>query len=141
MPTFLNTQDADFAASFEAVLNAKREDSPDVDAVVADIIADVRARGDAALVELTAKFDRFDLAKTGLAFTAEEVDRYCAEVPDAETFDRQIVKFHRPHHAAVFQSQCYGEKQYGVNDPAFPVRHRPYPNSSLQSFKVPDFPP
>ena len=44
MPQFLSTTDADFDARFTAILNAKREDSPDVDDVVAGIIADVRAR-------------------------------------------------------------------------------------------------
>ena len=59
---FLNSSDAGFEAQFTQLLNAKREDSPDVDDVVAGIIADVRARGDAALLELTAKFDRMDLS-------------------------------------------------------------------------------
>ena len=47
MPQFLSTTDADFETRFQSLLNAKREDSPDVDHVVAEIIADVRARGDA----------------------------------------------------------------------------------------------
>ena len=54
MPVFLNASDADFENAFQALLGAKREDSPDVDHVVAGIIADVRARGDAAVLELTA---------------------------------------------------------------------------------------
>ncbi|MGR3467983.1 MAG: histidinol dehydrogenase, partial [Shimia sp.] len=70
----------DFEARFQAMLGAKREDSPDVDAAVAEIIADVRARGDAALFDLSARFDRVDLRGSGLAFTAEEIDRYCAAV-------------------------------------------------------------
>nr|MCW1951548.1 histidinol dehydrogenase [Octadecabacter sp.] len=49
MAQFLSTTDDGFEAAFQALLGAKREDSPDVDAVVADIIADVRARGDAAV--------------------------------------------------------------------------------------------
>ena len=57
MPQFLSTTDPDFEARFTALLGAKREDSPDVDHIVADIIADVRARGDAAVIELTSKFD------------------------------------------------------------------------------------
>jgi histidinol dehydrogenase len=61
MPVFLDSQAADFEASFTTLLNAKREDSPDVDLIVADIIADVRARGDAAVLELTEKFDRIAL--------------------------------------------------------------------------------
>ncbi len=61
MPMFLSTSDADFETRFTALLSMKREDSPDVDDVVAGIIADVRARGDAAVIELTAKFDRLKL--------------------------------------------------------------------------------
>ncbi len=84
MPQFLNTRDTDFEASFTALLGAKREDSPDVDAIVAGIIADVRARGDAALVELTAKFDRLDLAPAQLRITEAEVDAAIAEVSAEE---------------------------------------------------------
>lgn len=84
MPHFLSTSDADFETRFTALLGAKREDSPDVDDAVAGIIADVRARGDAALLELTAKFDRLKLTAETLAFTREEVDAHCAQVPPAE---------------------------------------------------------
>ncbi|WP_293451762.1 histidinol dehydrogenase [Planktotalea sp.] len=84
MPQFLSTSDADFEARFTDVLNAKREDSPDVDAIVTDIIADVRARGDAAVIDLTTKFDRMTLTPETLAFSPEEIEAACASVPDAE---------------------------------------------------------
>jgi histidinol dehydrogenase len=80
MPVFLNFSEPDFETRFAGLLGAKREDSPDVDATVAGIIADVRARGDAALIELTARFDRLQLAPDTLAFTKEEVDAECAKV-------------------------------------------------------------
>ncbi len=80
MPQFLNSQDAGFEAAFKALLGAKREDSPDVDAVVADIIADVRARGDTAVLELTERFDRVALTSKSLRMTAEEVAAAAAEV-------------------------------------------------------------
>jgi len=80
MPTFLNSQDADFEARFTALLGQKREDSPDVDATVAAIIADVRARGDAAVRELTAKFDRLDLTPDAFAFSEAEIDAEIARV-------------------------------------------------------------
>ena len=63
MPHFLATADADFETRFTALLGMKREDSPDVDAAVAAIIADVRTRGDAAVIELTEKFDRLSLTQ------------------------------------------------------------------------------
>ena len=84
MPVFLDTSDAAFELSFSQLLTAKREDSPDVDDTVAAIIADVRARGDAALVELTAKFDRLELEPSGLRFTPEEIEAHCASVPATE---------------------------------------------------------
>ncbi len=84
MPVFLSTRDADFEDQFTALLGAKREDSPDVDHIVAEIIADVRARGDAALLDYTTKFDRMDLSADQLAFTAEEIDALVAQVSDEE---------------------------------------------------------
>lgn len=84
MPQFLDYSDADFEARFTALLNAKREDSPDVDAVVADIIADVRSRGDAAVIELTERFDRVALTSETLRITSEEVEAAVATVDAAD---------------------------------------------------------
>ncbi len=81
MPVFLNAADPDFETRFSALLSAKREDSPDVDATVAQIIADVRARGDAALIDLTEKFDRLTLTPDRLAITPDEVDAAVATAP------------------------------------------------------------
>ncbi len=80
MPHFLTASAPDFEARFAALLGAKREDSVDVDDTVAAIIADVRARGDAALIELTARFDRLELTPDTLAFSAAEIDAACAQV-------------------------------------------------------------
>ncbi len=84
MPQFLDVQDADFEARFAALLGMKREDSPDVDATVAGIIADVRARGDAAVIEMTSKFDKLDLTPETLAFSREEIEAQIATVPPTE---------------------------------------------------------
>ena len=83
MPKFLDAQAADFEAAFTTLLNAKREDSPDVDAIVAGIIADVRARGDEAVLELTEKFDRIKLTPDTMRVTADEVEEAASQVaPD-----------------------------------------------------------
>jgi histidinol dehydrogenase len=58
MPVRLSTGAADFEARFRSLLDLKRETAADVDAAVGAIVADVRARGDAALAELTRRFDR-----------------------------------------------------------------------------------
>ncbi len=80
MPVFLNTTAPDFEPAFQALLSAKREDSPDVDAVVAQIIDDVRTRGDAAVIELTAKFDRLELTPETMTFSADEIAEAVAQV-------------------------------------------------------------
>jgi histidinol dehydrogenase len=80
MPVFLSTEDATFEAGFSALLGMKREESVDVDETVARIIARVRAEGDAAVIALTAEFDRLNLTPEGLAFTQAEIDAECAKV-------------------------------------------------------------
>ncbi len=65
---------ADFELRFRALLEAKRESAVDVDAAVAAILADVRARGDAALAEYTLRFDRVDLSRSGFRIGAQEID-------------------------------------------------------------------
>ncbi|MAC79089.1 MAG: histidinol dehydrogenase [Rhodobacteraceae bacterium] len=80
MPVFLNSADPEFEAAFATLLGAKREDSPDVDDIVAGIIAQVRADGDAALIALTEKFDRLTLTADTLAFTAAEVEHCVNQV-------------------------------------------------------------
>lgn len=84
MPQFLSTSDPDFEVRFTALLGAKREDSPEVDNIVADIIADVRTRGDAAVLDLTAKFDRLELTADTLRFSEAEIASECAKVDDAD---------------------------------------------------------
>jgi len=84
MPQILSTDDLDFENRFAALLSMKREDSPDVDAVVAEIIADVRARGDAAVLALTARFDRLELTPETMAFSPDEIDAACDQVTAAD---------------------------------------------------------
>ncbi|MBI1218966.1 MAG: histidinol dehydrogenase [Rhodobacteraceae bacterium] len=80
MPVFLTAAETGFETAFRALLAMKREDAPDVDAAVAGIIADVRARGDAAVIELTTRFDRLELTPATLAFSAAEIEAECAKV-------------------------------------------------------------
>jgi histidinol dehydrogenase len=96
----LNTRDAGFAEAFEALLFAKREVEEDVAAGAKRIIADVRARGDAALVELTNKFDRAQVTVETLALSAGEigaaVEQVSAERLGAiETAAARIEAYHR----------------------------------------------
>jgi histidinol dehydrogenase len=74
MPIRLDTRAADFAARFRAFLDTKREASADVENAVRAIIADVRAHGDRALVELSRQFDRVDLDSAGLKVGSAEIE-------------------------------------------------------------------
>ena len=73
MPLRLDSQKADFPARFRSLLAAKREAAQDVEQAVRAIVADIVSRGDSALFELTAKFDRIDLSKAGLRVTTPEI--------------------------------------------------------------------
>ena len=75
MAVRLDNRQDDFETEFAALLASKREVTVDVADTVASILADVRARGDAAVLELTARFD--DLAADGmdaLAVSGDEID-------------------------------------------------------------------
>ncbi|ADJ24509.1 histidinol dehydrogenase [Hyphomicrobium denitrificans ATCC 51888] len=98
MPMRLKSADKNFEQQFTELLSQKREVSVDVDNAVRDIIAEVRSRGDEGLADLTLKFDRLDLKKTGVAVTAAEVDaavRECSkETLDALHFAHDRISDH-----------------------------------------------
>src|SRR5262249_26982877 len=74
MAMALDMQSADFERRFQALLALKRESSADVDVAVADIIDDVRKRGDQALDELSLRFDRVEIGRIGLKVGAAEIE-------------------------------------------------------------------
>jgi histidinol dehydrogenase len=61
----LNTREAGFEAAFRRLVNDRRESDEHVARDVSVILSDVRNRGDAALVEATAKFDGHALSDDG----------------------------------------------------------------------------
>ncbi|MBF0324586.1 MAG: histidinol dehydrogenase [Alphaproteobacteria bacterium] len=97
----LDAAAAGFEQAFAALLDDKRETAADVNDSVAAIIADVRARGDQALIDYTARFDRLPgLTPSGLAIPAAEVDAALARVPAElmaalELAAERIRDFHR----------------------------------------------
>ena len=77
----LTTTDPDFETAFRALLEQARETTERVDAAVADIIAEVRARGDAALCYLTRDFDHMEVTPDRLRIGADEIEAAVAAVP------------------------------------------------------------
>lgn len=99
MPVRLDASSPGFADAFAALLGAKREVSEDVDRVVGGIIADVRARGDEAVIDYTGRFDALDLTPATLRVSREEVDAAIAACPAAqldalETARERIEDYH-----------------------------------------------
>ena len=81
MPVRLDSRDARFSADFQTLLGSKREASEEVGATVAQILADVRERGDAAVIAYTEKFDLQPLTPSTLAFTQDEIAAAEARIP------------------------------------------------------------
>jgi len=82
---FLHIDDKDFDVEFSKILSRSEESGREVEQVVLDIIADVRRRGDAAVLELTVRFDRLEAASlAGLEVTAAEIETAFSRVEKAD---------------------------------------------------------
>ena len=68
----LDAAGPDFEAAFSALVDARREADADVASDVTAILAHVRAQGDAALIDLTQRFDGFDLDAEGWSISCDE---------------------------------------------------------------------
>jgi histidinol dehydrogenase len=77
----LATTDAGFAEAFAALVGQARETTETVANEVSAIINEVRARGDAALCDYTARFDRSAMSPGRLRITEAEIDEAAASVP------------------------------------------------------------
>ncbi len=99
MPIRLDSCEAGFDVAFGQLLSMKREVSEDVDRVAHGIISDVQARGDAALIELTARFDQLELTPDNLRVSEAEIDAAVAtckpeELEALNVAHRRILAFH-----------------------------------------------
>ncbi|WP_378944283.1 histidinol dehydrogenase [Mesorhizobium sp. ANAO-SY3R2] len=109
MAITLNQSAADFEKRFAAFLTTKREASPDVEATVRAIIDDVRTRGDAALVDYTAKFDRADLNALGIAVTRADIDQ---AYKDADPQTVEALRFARDRIRSHHERQMPKDDRY-----------------------------
>ena len=73
MPLRLDQRQADFEARFKAFLSEKRETEVDVIDTVKAILADVKMRGDQALIDYTTKFDRYPLSLETIRVSDAEI--------------------------------------------------------------------
>jgi histidinol dehydrogenase len=100
LPLELNASDPNFETAFQTLLDGKRDYETDVSDVAAEIIADVRVRGDAAVLEMTAKFDRVALTVERMRLSDAEIAQGRGQC-DPETLEalalaaRRIEAFHK----------------------------------------------
>lgn len=115
MPRRLDIRDAGFAEAFGGFLETKREAEAEVDAVVAEIIAEVRARGDAALVAYTRRFDRFEVTPEGFRVTEAELEAALAACePETLAALEHAKRRLEAHHARQLPEDLDYEDEAGV---------------------------
>jgi histidinol dehydrogenase len=99
----LDTANADFEAQLEGLLRLPAEADAAIEQRVIEILADVRARGDAALLDFTRRFDRLDAADVAaLELQPEELRAAFEALPDAQR---------RALEAAAERVRSYHERQ------------------------------
>jgi len=115
-PVRLSTASATFEADFKARLHWSAEADAAIEERVAAILADVRDRGDAAVLDYTARFDRLDATDMrALELTADELraafESLPAEQREALEFAaRRVRQFHEAQKRASGESWSYRDE-------------------------------
>ena len=100
----------DFAGRLAALLSFESAQDPRIDATVAAILADVKQRGDAALLEYTRRFDRVDVRTAAeLEISAADMQRALATLPAAQRTALEIAaaRVRSYHERQLAQSWSY----------------------------------
>jgi len=118
MIRFLRYNDAAFHAAFTQIVARGEEVSAEVETAVKAIIAAVRERGDAAVCDYTARFDRLQLTATTMEVTAAEIDAAMAAVAPQAMADLQlaaerIAAFHAKQKSETWLSSDESDVQVG----------------------------
>ncbi|MDQ6984326.1 MAG: histidinol dehydrogenase, partial [Ghiorsea sp.] len=93
---------ADYRLQMDALLSRETDTGADVQNLVADILSDVKTRGNAALCEYTAKFDGWDCTVENMVISREAMEKAWFSVSD---MDRQSLQL------AADRIRVYHEKQ------------------------------
>ena len=124
-PARLVTTDSNFEADFQARLHVSHQDDAAVDKVVADILADVKQRGDAAVLEYTNRFDRLSATSVkSLELTQGELKTAFESIPSIQRDALQ---------AAADRIRSYHERQKKVSGESWSYRDQ---DGSLLGQKV-----
>ena len=117
----------------EEILNRDIRAEADVEATVDAIIADVRARGDAALIEYAAKFDHAEL--TDVRVSQEEIDEAFAELEKTDPEFITTLKMAAENIRHFHEQQLH--KNFVLNDRPGMVLGQKYTPSSARAFTCP----
>ncbi len=118
MIRFLQFSDPDFDALFQQILERAETVPAGVEQTVSDIIADVRQRGDQALFDYTARFDRLSLNTESLEVSRAEIDQALTQV-DPEALEalrlaaERIAAFHSKQKEETWLSDDEPDLQLG----------------------------
>ena len=110
----LSTADADFESRFEALLHGLDEQDEAIEQRVASILADVRQRGDAAVLAYTAQFDA--LKATGMAELELQADDFVRAFEAITPAQRDALQ------QAAARIRCYHERQLQANGQSWQYR-------------------
>lgn len=109
----LNYNDSDFDARLDALLDRQVERDLQIEQRAAQIISDIRQRGDEALVAFTKQFDQVD-CDTATAFEIDrsEIDRLSKQVPDKlyGALEQAAARITRYHQQEVAKSWSFSEE-------------------------------
>jgi len=100
--TRLDSRQPDFIEQLDALLSRETDTGADVQSLVADILADVKNRGDAAVCDYTSKFDGWACTADSMVITHARMEEAWRAVSDE---DREALEL------AVERIRAYHEKQ------------------------------
>jgi len=112
---FFSTDDADFGSRFDEILERGETDNREAEKIVSEIIERVRSEGDSALLEYTARFDRFETTTEGLKVSGKEIDRAFESIaPDVKRALEVAAKRIEAFHAKQREKTWTSEDEEGV---------------------------
>ncbi|GKS75493.1 histidinol dehydrogenase [Acidovorax sp. SUPP950] len=115
-PVRLRTDSADFEAAFRDRLHWSAETDAAIEQRVADILADVQARGDAAVLEYTRRFDGLQAdSMAGLELSQDELKAAFEAIPTAqrealEAAAARVRRYHEAQRKASGESWSYRDE-------------------------------
>jgi len=108
----LDSASADFPAQLERLLAFDGGQDERIDRAVAAILADVKQRGDAAVLEHTRRLDRLDVSSVGsLSVPQAELERALQRLPQAQrdALEQAAARIRAYHERQVAESWSYAE--------------------------------